>query len=375
MPWGGTSLPVYFENDARVRSCSSFVGFYDNNVMQTVHALGQKWEAEYKDLPKEQQDGVIKGIVDSTTPSMPPRERTTLQRSVDFAIGRGQLAAVRATVHGVTPYISTGALQVAAVVKLLDGETARVGFASGSKAFGHRYLLGFLEQRGLARATVTPALSAGAMAIIDFFDRGWRINPVGHGLHPGRAPLQLRARSARCPAASPMRLLAAGFPKETKGAVWAANDVTAWACTLGLWRANMCWIPVGARNAAEENHYLLEAFDCEVLFFQAEFAPVIAELRARLPRIRQWICIDAEPEDFPGALSLQRWVADQPDTRPEVPVDMDDVVMLSATGGTTGAAEGRDEHASQHADLLRALHDRLPLRRRRQARSISPRRR
>jgi hypothetical protein len=86
---------------------------------------------------------------------MPPRERTTLQRTVDFAIGRGQLAAVRATVHGVTPYISTGALQAAAVIKLLDGETSRVGFASGSKAFGHRYLLGFLEQRGLARASVT----------------------------------------------------------------------------------------------------------------------------------------------------------------------------------------------------------------------------
>ncbi|MBP6725137.1 MAG: hypothetical protein KA137_09860, partial [Halioglobus sp.] len=89
-----------------------------------------------------------------TTPTMPPRERGTLQRSVDVAIGRGNMAAVRATVHGVAPYISTGALQTAAVLKLLDGETAKVGFASGSKAFGHRYLLGYLEQRGLARASV-----------------------------------------------------------------------------------------------------------------------------------------------------------------------------------------------------------------------------
>lgn len=156
LPWGGTSLPVYFENDSRVRSCISSVGFYDNHVMQMVHGLSQKWEAEYKHLPKEQQDVVIKSLVEATTPSMPPRERTTLQRSVDVAIGRGQLAAVRATVHGVAPYISTGALQVAAAIKLLDGETAKVGFASGSKAFGHRYLLGFLEQRGLARASVTP---------------------------------------------------------------------------------------------------------------------------------------------------------------------------------------------------------------------------
>jgi short subunit dehydrogenase-like uncharacterized protein len=155
LPWGGTSLPVHFERDPRVRSCISCVGFYDNQVMQAVHAFGQKWEAEYKHLPVEQQDAILKQVVDSTTPSMPPRERTTLQRTVDFAIGRGQLASVRATVHGVTPYISTGALQAAAAIKLLDGETAKVGFASGSKAFGHRYLLGFLEQRGLARATVS----------------------------------------------------------------------------------------------------------------------------------------------------------------------------------------------------------------------------
>ncbi len=155
LPWGGTSLPIYFEHDARVRSCISYVGFYDNNVMKQVHALGQKWEAEFKHLPREHQDAALKQIVDSTTPAMPPRERTTLQRSVDFAIGRGQLGAVRATVRGVTPYISTGAVQAAAVMKLLDGETNRVGFASGSKAFGHRYLLGFLEQRGLASATVT----------------------------------------------------------------------------------------------------------------------------------------------------------------------------------------------------------------------------
>jgi short subunit dehydrogenase-like uncharacterized protein len=154
LPWGGTSLPVYFENDPRVRSCMSCVGFYDNNVMQTVHALGQKWDAEYKNLPKEHQDAVIKGIVDSTTPSMPSRERTTAVRMIDVAIGRGQLASVRATVYGLTAYISTGAVQAAAVIKLLDNDTKQRGFASGSKAFGHRYLLGFLEQRGLARAHV-----------------------------------------------------------------------------------------------------------------------------------------------------------------------------------------------------------------------------
>jgi hypothetical protein len=39
-------------------------------------------------------------------------------------------------------------------MKLLDGETRKVGFASACQAFDHRYLLGFMEQRGLARGHV-----------------------------------------------------------------------------------------------------------------------------------------------------------------------------------------------------------------------------
>ncbi|MCB1846106.1 MAG: saccharopine dehydrogenase NADP-binding domain-containing protein, partial [Halieaceae bacterium] len=132
LPWGGTSLPIYFDNDPRVRSCVSCVGFYDNDAMKMVHAVGQKWEEEYKDLPAEAQDEVLRQLTESTTPAMPPRERTTLVRTVDTAIGRGQLSAVRATVYGTTAYIATGALQTAAAIKLLDNDTSRVGFTSGS---------------------------------------------------------------------------------------------------------------------------------------------------------------------------------------------------------------------------------------------------
>jgi len=177
------------------------------------------------------------------------------------------------------------------------------------------------------------------MAIIDFFDRGWRGNPQGVAyIQDDRQFTFQEVGELSCRIAN--GLLALGLPKETKGAVWAANDVTAWACTLGLWRANMCWIPVGARNAPDENHYVLDAFDCEVLFFQKYFAPVIAELRPRLPKVRLWICIDDELPDFPGARSLAGWVQGQSARRPDVPVDLDDVVTLSATGGTTGRPKG-----------------------------------
>ncbi|CAM2162487.1 Saccharopine dehydrogenase [Paraburkholderia sacchari] len=155
LPWGGTSLPVFYQHDSRVRYCRSVVGFYDNPAMRSVHALAQKWDSEIKHLPVEQQDVVLAQIVASTTPSMPPRERTTMNRSVDIAIGRGQLASVRASVNSITPYITTGALQVAGVMKLINGQAEKAGFASACQAFGHRYLLSFLEQRGLASSRIT----------------------------------------------------------------------------------------------------------------------------------------------------------------------------------------------------------------------------
>jgi short subunit dehydrogenase-like uncharacterized protein len=36
LPWGGTSLPVFYERDPRVRYCRSMVGFYDNPAMRMV---------------------------------------------------------------------------------------------------------------------------------------------------------------------------------------------------------------------------------------------------------------------------------------------------------------------------------------------------
>jgi acyl-CoA synthetase (AMP-forming)/AMP-acid ligase II len=177
------------------------------------------------------------------------------------------------------------------------------------------------------------------VAIIDFFDRGWRINPQGTAyIQDDRHYTFDEVGELSCRIAN--GLLAGGFGKETKGAVWANNDVTAWNCTLGLWRANMCWIPVGARNPAAENQFVLDAFDCEVLFFQKYFAPTVAGLHPELPKVKTWICIDGEAPEVPGARSLQAWLADHPATRPNVHVDPDDVVILSATGGTTGSPKG-----------------------------------
>ncbi len=154
------------------------------------------------------------------------------------------------------------------------------------------------------------------MAIIDFFDRGWRIAPEGAAYiqdQQAYSYCEVGERSCRIAHA----LLGAGLPRYAKGAVWAGNDVLAWTCVLGLWRANMAWIPVNARNATDENQALLDAFDCDVVFYQQAFSASIDAARGALPRVRLWLCIETE---------LAAWTDAQPSTKPQVEYGMDDVV-------------------------------------------------
>ncbi|MFM7027195.1 MAG: class I adenylate-forming enzyme family protein [Chakrabartia sp.] len=174
------------------------------------------------------------------------------------------------------------------------------------------------------------------MAIIDFFDRGWDQDGAAIAyIQEDRRVTFDEAGQLSCQIAH--RLLGLGLAKGNKAAVWAGNDVTAWLCTLGIWRAGLTWIPVNARNAVEDNRYILDQFDCEVLFFQQAFAEIVAALRPALPKVRAWICIDA---DLPDAPALTRWCGDQPITKPDVSIALDDIFVITSTGGTTGLPKG-----------------------------------
>lgn len=174
------------------------------------------------------------------------------------------------------------------------------------------------------------------MAIIDFFDRGWDIDGAAIAYVQGEDSFTFDAiGTLSCRIAN--RLLALGLPRETKGAVWAANDVFAWTCALGLWRAGLTWIPINPRNSADDNRYVLDTFDCEVLFFQQAFAGAVAALRPALPKVRHWVCIDA---DLPDAPLLQAWCADASPDRPSLVASLDAIFAIMPTGGTTGAPKG-----------------------------------
>jgi acyl-CoA synthetase (AMP-forming)/AMP-acid ligase II len=167
------------------------------------------------------------------------------------------------------------------------------------------------------------------MAIIDLFDRGWSANPDGVAYIAGDRSYgfdQIGRLSCRIANG----LLDLGLPGETKGAVLAGNDPTAWTCVLGLWRAGFAWVPVNPRTPVEANVGMLDDFDCEVLFFQAVFEPVIEQMKTALPKIKYWICVE----------SVEEWADGQPDSTPVVDHRPDGVVAVMPTGGTTGKPKG-----------------------------------
>jgi acyl-CoA synthetase (AMP-forming)/AMP-acid ligase II len=177
------------------------------------------------------------------------------------------------------------------------------------------------------------------MAIIDFFDRGWDMDGKAIAYIQGERSFTFdEVGDLSCRIAN--TLLSLGLPKETKGAVWSGNDVMAWTCTLGLWRANMAWIPVNPRNAAEDNGYILDAFDCEVLFFQQAYsrnhrrpASRLAQGQALdLHRCRPAGCPIAgklvrRPARHPNPLSLPGWTMCSSSCPPAAPPALPKGVM------------------------------------------------
>jgi len=128
---------------------------------------------------------------------------------------------------------------------------------------------------------------------------------------------------------------------------------------VGLWRAGMCWIPVGARNPRPRTTSSSTGSSATCCSSRRSSRPWSPACVRRCRSVKAWICIDGEAPEVTGSRSLQRGsrTADDASVRA---VELDDVVVLSATGGTTVRRKG-DEHHSQHADVLRALHDRLPV--------------
>jgi fatty-acyl-CoA synthase len=173
------------------------------------------------------------------------------------------------------------------------------------------------------------------MRLIDYLDKGASLGATAPCLTMGDAEMsyggvqRLTYRIARA-------LHRAGIRPGDKVAVLSGNHSIAFACVFGISRAGAVWCPINPRNEAAENRFVLDAFDCVGLIFQSAFAPLVAQMRADLPKLSVLVCLDGTQ---PFAPALGTWldgVGDQP-----LDVEtIDDVAMIAGTGGTTGQPKG-----------------------------------
>ena len=173
------------------------------------------------------------------------------------------------------------------------------------------------------------------MRLIDYLDKGAMLGEHSPCLTMGSADLSY-ADVQRFSYQVARGLQRSGIAAGDKVAVLSSNDANAFACVFGISRAAAVWCPVNPRNEAAENRFVLDAFDCAALIFHSAYAPMVEQMRAGLPKVRVFVCID-QPCAF--APSLAQWLEGVSDAPIDIPA-IDDLAMIAGTGGTTGSPKG-----------------------------------
>ncbi len=174
------------------------------------------------------------------------------------------------------------------------------------------------------------------MNLIDFFDRGALHHPDRDCFVAGERRYRYRqVRALTLRLANGLRSL--DFGEGKKGAVLSFNDPIAFSCALAILRTGGAWVPLNPKSGIDEHAHVLTQFDCDLVFYQHQLAPVVDALRARVPNVRHWRCIDAAVADEPAVLE---WAAQLSDDEVDLPPNPERLAMLVGTGGTTGRPKG-----------------------------------
>jgi acyl-CoA synthetase (AMP-forming)/AMP-acid ligase II len=96
-------------------------------------------------------------------------------------------------------------------------------------------------------------------------------------------------------------------------------------------------VPVNARYKESEVEYVLVQSAARMLLLTSEFAPLIGDLRPRLPGVERFLTID---ERLSFADHIPDLLRDAAESEPNAFVDEQDPHVMLYTSGTTGAAKG-----------------------------------
>lgn len=178
------------------------------------------------------------------------------------------------------------------------------------------------------------------MRAIDYFDKGAdayadRLAIVdGASRYSYQETRDITRRIARA-------MWANGLTGEECAGIYSHNNTQVLFCMLGIMRAGAVWVPINSRNAVDANVEYMNYTKMAWLFYHSDFHDIVEQIRARVPSLRHLVCMDKEDAGNPSLeIFMQRGTeADEIDWADEYG-NLDRLVGLVPTGGTTGPAKG-----------------------------------
>lgn len=151
LPWSGGGESVWFEDDERVRNCSTLVTFRNNTLMNMVVSRAKEFAADYADKSREVQEAVTnKWAMEIAPQGELARENVNLHRAWITCHGRGQTNARSIGLPGVAAgYVGTSTMGAFTIDILLRGQQKVVGFAPAIQVTGVRHMMAELKAHGV----------------------------------------------------------------------------------------------------------------------------------------------------------------------------------------------------------------------------------
>ncbi len=178
------------------------------------------------------------------------------------------------------------------------------------------------------------------MRAIDYFDKGAEAFPGRIAILDRKTQYSyLEAQQASQRIAKAM--WAGGLRGEERVAIFSPNDARVLLCMLGMMRAGGVWVPINYRNALDANVQYLNYSQTSWLFYHSSFLEQVRQIKALVPTLRHFVCIDMETD---GDLSLEIFMRRGEGTEDldwgDAHGNLERLAGLVPTGGTTGPAKG-----------------------------------
>ena len=142
--------------------------------------------------------------------------------------------------------------------------------------------------------------------------------------------------------------------------VWCgANSLEVLVTIHAARKAGQVAVPLSYRFNADEMAYVIDNSDATLVVVDAEQAATVAEIRGRIPKVREVLVFGGDVP--PGARAWDDVLAAQPHTEPVAPDKSDVGAQMLYTSGTTGKPKGALRTATDSA-LVGALLGELGLR-------------